>query len=187
MAMQCALDCARRGFKTLFVDCDNTFSAERLSQIASSDFERIAALIVLMRPRSFRDQTLIIDRSADYVTEHFGLIVYDTVTSLYGAEIAEAPSRTFELNRELNRQIACLSQTAKLRRIAVIMTSQVRTVFEEQCVSVEPVASRVLKFWADTIINLEPTESLQVIRAILERPKVRNATYYLKIEKSGIA
>jgi KaiC/GvpD/RAD55 family RecA-like ATPase len=34
-AMQCAVNCALRGYKTLFIDCDGTFSARRLSQIAS--------------------------------------------------------------------------------------------------------------------------------------------------------
>jgi DNA repair protein RadB len=186
VAMQCAINSARQGLRTLFVDCDGTFSAERLSQIASNDFERIAELIVLMRPSNFRDQTLIVDRSADYVNEHFGLIVYDTITSLYRAEIAEAPDRAFELNRELNRQLASLAQIAKLRKIAVLATSQVRTAFEQAHIGVEPVASRVLKFWADAIINLKPTENTGVIKAVLEKPRVQNPTCYLKIDESGI-
>ena len=187
IAMQCAVNCAKQGFKALFVDCDGTFSVERLSQIASKDFGRIAELIVLMRPRNFQDQTLIVDRSADYVTEHFGLIVYDTITSLYGAEVAEAPDRAFELNRELNRQLACLAQIAKLRRMAVQVTSQVRSVFEQKGISVEPVASRVLKFWADTIISLKRTENAHVIRASLEKPSFQGSSCYLKIDESGIA
>jgi DNA repair protein RadB len=186
LAMQCAVNCARQGYKTLFVDCDGTFSAERLAQVASEDFERIAELIVLMRPSDFREQTLIIDRSSDYVTGHFGLMVFDTITSLYRAEIAESPDRAFALNRELNRQLASLAQIAKLRRIAVLVLSQVRTAFDEDRVSVEPVAPRVLKFWADTIIELKPTESSQVIKAVLEKPKVQHPTCYLRIVKSGI-
>jgi DNA repair protein RadB len=187
IAMQCAINCAKQGFKALFVDCDGTFSVERLSQIASRDFGRIAELIVLMRPTNFKDQALTVDRSADYVTEHFGLIVYDTVTSLYRAEVAEAPDRAFELNRELNRQLASLAQIAKLRRMAVQVTSQVRSTFEQERVSVEPVASRVLKFWADTIISLNLTENVQVIRASLEKPSFRGSPSYLKIGGSGIA
>jgi DNA repair protein RadB len=187
IAMQCAINCAKQGFKALFVDCDGTFSVERLSQIASEDFGRISELIVLMRPLNFRDQALIVDRSADYVTEHFGLIVYDTITSLYRAEIAEAPDKAFELNRELNRQLAFLAQTAKLRRMAVQVTSQVRTAFKQEYVGVEPVASRVLKFWADTIISLKPTENSHVIRAHLEKPNLQDSACYLEIDKSGIA
>lgn len=186
MAMQCAINCAKQGFKTLFVDCDGSFSAERLAQIASGDFEKIAEFIVLMRPSNFRDQTLIVDRSSDYIMEHFGLIAYDTITSLYRAEVAEIPDRAFELNRELNRQLASLAQIAKLSKIATLVTSQVRAAFAQDHVSVEPVASRVLKFWADTIISLKPTENTGVIRATLEKPNVQNLTCYLKIDESGI-
>ena len=39
LAMQCAVNCAMQNYKTLFVDCDNTFSAKRLSQVASGKFE----------------------------------------------------------------------------------------------------------------------------------------------------
>ena len=186
MAMQCAMNCAQRGSKTLFVDCDGTFSAERLSQISGNDFERISDLIVLMKPKDFREQMMIVDHSADYVTEHFGLIIFDTVTSLYRLEVAESPAKTFVLNRELNRQLACLAQTAKLSKIAILLISQVRTVFEKENVSVEPVASRVLKFWADTVINLKLTEDPRLINAILEKPKAQKPFCYLKIEKSGI-
>jgi len=170
----------------LFVDCDGTFSAERLSQISGNDFERISDLIVLMKPKDFREQMMIIDHSADYVTEHFGLIIFDTITSLYGLEVAESPAKTFGLNRELNRQLACLAQTAKLSKIAILLTSQVRTVFEKENVSVEPVASRVLKFWADIVINLKFTEDPRLINAILEKPKTQKPFCHLKIEKSGI-
>lgn len=186
MTMHCAVNCARQGLKTLFIDCDGTFSAERLSQIAAEDFERVADSIVLARPKDFREQALMVDRSPDYVTERFGLFVFDTITSLYRAEIAEFPARAFGLNRELNRQLACLAQTAKLSKVAILLTSQVRTAFEEETVSVEPVASRVLKFWADTILSLKFTENLHVIKVVLEKPKAQDPACYLRIGKLGL-
>jgi len=153
LAIQCAVNCARQGYKTLFVDCDGTFYARRLSQIAIGDFKDIAELIILMKPDNFGEQAIVIDRLTDYMTKSFGLVVIDTITSLYRAEIAERPEKTFELNRELNRQMACLAQIARTQKIVVLITSQVRSVFNEAHVSIEPVATRVLKFWADTIID----------------------------------
>ena len=44
----------------------------------------------------------------------------------------------FSVNRELNRQLAILAQTAKIRKIPVIITSQVRSVFDNPNVSVAP-------------------------------------------------
>lgn len=188
LAMQCAVNCARQGYKTLFVDCDGTFSARRLSQIASEKFKEIAEQIILMKPNDFHEQTTVIDRLPDYITKNFKLIVFDTITSLYRVRIAEFPQKTFELNRELNRQMAFLAQTAKTQKVAVLLTSQVRSVFNEAHVSIEPVATRVLKFWADIIIAMKPTENPRIIKAILEKnPKMaQSLSCHLKIEETGI-
>ncbi|MDI6846637.1 MAG: ATPase domain-containing protein [Candidatus Bathyarchaeia archaeon] len=188
LAMQCAVNCARQGYKTLFVDCDSTFSARRLSQIASEDFKDIAELIILMRPNNFSEQAVVIDQLTDYITKSFRLLVVDTITSLYRTKVAEHPEETFQLNRELNRQIACLAQVAKTQKIAVLLISQVRSVFNEAYISIEPVGTRVLKFWADTIIVMKPTENPRIIKAILEKsPKrARHSSCHLRIEKTGV-
>jgi RecA/RadA recombinase len=171
LAMQCAVNCALQNHKTLFVDCDNTFSAKRLSQVASGKFEEIAELIILMRPNDFREQTAVIDRLSEYTEKNFGLVVIDTITSLYRLRVAEASGKAFGLNRELNRQIAILAQTVKIQKLPVVITSQVRGVFDDSQVSVAPVATRVLRFWADTIIAMRPTENSQVINAVLEKTR----------------
>lgn len=188
LALQCALACAGQGYKTLFVDCDGTFSARRFSQIASERFEEMAELIILMRPSDFREQATVIDQLTDYISKNFGLIVFDTFNSLYRLRIAESPSRTFELNRELNRQLAVLAQIAKTQKIAVLITSQVHSVLNAIPVTVEPVATRVLKFWADTVIAIKPTENLKIINMTLEKnpQKLPSKTCSLRIEETGI-
>jgi RecA/RadA recombinase len=188
LAMQCAVNCAMQDYKTLFVDCDSTFSAKRLSQVASGKFEEIAELIILIKPNDFREQTAIIDRLSEYIVKDFGLVVIDTVTSLYRVKVAESSGKAFGLNRELNRQMAILAQTAKTQKIPVVVTSQVSSVFDEAHVSVAPVATRVLSFWADTIIAMEPTENPQVIKAVLEKTpkKAKEIICHLRIEETGI-
>jgi RecA/RadA recombinase len=188
LAMQCAVNCALQNHKTLFVDCDNSFSAKRLSQVASGKFEEIAELIILMRPNDFREQTAVIDRLSEYTEKNFGLVVIDTITSLYRLRVAEASGKAFGLNRELNRQLAILAQTVKIQKVPVVITSQVSGVFDDPQVSVAPVATRVLKFWADTIIAMKPTESSQVINAVLEktRENPEEVSCYLSIGETGI-
>jgi RecA/RadA recombinase len=171
LAMQCAVYCAMENYKTLFVDCDNTFAPQRLSQVSAGKFEEIADLILLVKPNDFREQAAVIDRLAEYTVKNFGLIVVDTVSSLYRVKVAETSGKAFGLNRELNRQMAILAQTAKTQKIPIIVTSQVRSVFDDSYVSIAPVATRVLKFWADTIIAMKPTENPQVIKAVLEKTK----------------
>lgn len=188
LAIQCAVNCARRNYKTLFVDCDGTFSARRFSQMVPRDFGDTGELIMLMTPKNFTEQGRIIDRLTDYINDSFGLLVIDTVTSLYRSEVSADSKKTFELNRELNRQIARLAQTAKTHKIAVLTTGQVRSAFEKATDSIEPVATRVLKFWADTIIAMKPTGKRSVIKAILEKTREKRGplTFYLKIEETGI-
>jgi len=189
LAIQTVVNCAMQGYKTLFIDCDDTFSSRRLSQIAVGRLNEIAELIILIKPRSFQEQIYVVDHLGDYVTKHFGLVVIDTVTSLYSARIAENPQKTFEHNRELNRQMGLLAQLAKTNKIAILVTSQVRSAFEEGYVSVEPVATRVLKFWAETIIAMKPTENPKIIRAVIEKGSKaqRQCDCLLQIRETGLS
>ena len=106
LAMQCAVNCAMQNYKTLFMDCDNTFSAKRLAQVSSGKFEEIAELVILVKPTDFREQTAVIDHLSEYTANNFGLVVIDTVTSLYRVNVADASEKTYALNREVIRQMA---------------------------------------------------------------------------------
>ncbi len=185
-ALQCAVQCAIQGGKILYVDCDNTFSTQRLFQIAGIHFDTVAEQIVLVKPKDFREQTALIDRIDDY-TVNVSLIIIDTFTSLYSAKAAESP-KAFSINRELNRQLALLAQLVKTKKIPLLMTSQVRSVIGEQSNSVRPVANRVLKFWADTILFLKPTELPQTIKVTIEKASAttQEATCYIQILESGL-
>ena len=187
LAVQCAVNCARMGYKSLFIDSDGTFSPKRLSQIAYYDYEKISPFIILMKPTTFQEQIMAIDHLDEYITKKFGLIVVDTITSLYRVELG-SQKETFALNRELNRQVALLAQIAKTRKVAVLITSQVRSVFLEEQVRIEPVATRVLKFWSDIVLNLNQTGQTRVIKVLLEKhpERKRSASCYVKIERTGI-
>jgi RecA/RadA recombinase len=188
LAMQCAVNCAKRGYKVMFVDSERTFSSRRLSHIAPDNFNEISELIILARPTDFKEQTVIVDQLNDYINSNFKLVIFDTITSLYRLQIAETPSKTFQLNRELNRQLAFLAQTAKTLKIGILITSQVHAVFNEPLVSMAPVGTRVLNFWADVVIALKHTEDPRIIKAVLEKSPSSPTTsdYDLRIEKDGI-
>jgi len=188
LAVQSAVNCARIGYKTIYIDAEGTFSAKRLAQIASNDVEEIAANIILARPTTFRKQGVILDKLDEYVTEKVGLIIVDTVTSLYGAELGGETKKTFKLNRELNKQMAYLAQIVKGRKVAGLVTSQVRSVFVADELSVQPPARRVIDFWSNVVINLKPTSQNGVVRAVLEKHphRVRPQDCLLRIAEEGI-
>ena len=192
LAMQCAANCAMQNLKSLFIDCDNTFYTQRLSQISAGKFDQVAEKIILMKPKNFAEQTATVDHLADYIAKNFGLVVIDTLNSLYRAQVAETTgkgksSKTFTLNRELNRQMAVIAQTAKIQHVPIVVTSQVKSVFNETYVSIAPVATRVMEFWANTTIALKPTENPTIIQADLKRDhNTQEATCYLRIAETGI-
>jgi RecA/RadA recombinase len=187
LVMQCAVNGALKNRKVLFIDCDNTFSAKRLSQIASNRFDEVAERIVLVKPKDFKEQTALIDCIENYTT-NIGLIVIDTFTSLYGAKVCESSNKAFAINRELNRQLAILAQLVRIKKITVIITSQVRCVLSDQDSKIRPVATRVLKFWAENIIALKPTHFPQTIKVILEKPNItkQEKICYIQIGESGL-
>ncbi|MFB0503111.1 MAG: ATPase domain-containing protein [Candidatus Bathyarchaeia archaeon] len=185
LAIQCAANTARVGYKTIFIDSDNSFSPERLSQIALDDIDRVSASIIFIKPSSFTEQGVVIDHLEEYLTPKFGLVVVDTITSLYRAELGTA-QKTFALNRELNRQVAALAQIAKSHQLAVLMISQVRSVPIPEGTDVVPVATRVLKFWSDFVVSLDSAAERGVILATVEKPIERSSSCRLIMEEDGL-
>ena len=187
LAVQCAVNCARRGIKSLFIDTDGTFSYERLSQIAEYDYEKISPLMIIMRPTTFQDQSRAIDHLEKVITKKFGLIVVDTVTSLYRVELNDM-KETYAANRELNRQLAVLTQISKTCGVAVLVISQVRSVPIGETVEIKPVAARVLNYWSDIVLDMKQTGQTRVIKVLREKhPKIKGTGFcYVNIESVGI-
>ena len=187
LAIQCAVNCARRGYKSLFIDTDGTFSYERLSQIAEYDYMKISPLMIIMRPTTFQEQSDAIDHLEKFITDKFGLIIVDTVTSLYRVEFDDT-EEAYAANRELNRQLAVLTQLAKTRGVAVLAISQVRGVPSGATIELRPVATRVLNYWPEVVLNMKQTGQTRVIKVLREKhPSIKGTgSVYVKIESSGI-
>jgi len=187
LAIQCAINCARRGIKSLFIDTDGTFSYERLSQIADYDYEKISPLMIIMKPTTFQEQSNAIDQLEKVITNKFGLIVVDTVTTLYRVE-PDDTKETFAANRELNRQLAVFTQIAKTCEVTVLVISQVRSITLGEKVETKPVATRVLNYWSDVVLDMRKSGQIRVIKVIREKhPKIKGIGYILvKIESAGI-
>jgi len=168
LAISCASKCANSEKNVLYIDSDYTFHPNRLSQITGEQFEKISNQIIIIRPHTFQDQSLLIEKLDQYTNDNFGLVIIDTVTSLYLLELSTV-GEAFSLNRELNRQLAYLIHWAKTLNLSVLATSQVRSSVEDEVNNATtPVATRVVKYWANNILRLEVTGK-DMFRAILEK------------------
>ena len=187
LAIQCSVSSARMGYKTLFIDSDGTFSPQRLMQIALQDFSEASQMIILLTPSTFEEQSLLMDELEKYVGKGFGLIVFDTVTTLYRSAIGSKED-AFKANRELNRQIAALAHIAKVNQIPILLTSQVRSILSDVDALVEPVAARVLKYWSTSIVGLYRTGRHGVTRAVIERSCMveKKIALYLRVGENGV-
>lgn len=159
IALQTSISAARMGFKVLYLDCDKRIPVERLKTFAKKDFDEISRRILVSRPESFSEQSLIVESLPRMVSRDVGLIVVDSITSLYREAISlEEP---FTVNWEFNRQIALLKEFAITRYVAVLAISQVRTAIETG--GVEPVARRIMVYWSDAILAFSRTDRPGVI------------------------
>jgi len=157
LAIQTAVNVAISGWRTLYVDAENSFSPQRLRQISGTSFDRVAKEIVVFRPTTFVEQSNIVDNIEKYIVPKVKLIIFDTIATLYRVELGNS-QRNFALNRELNRQLAMLLGLAKKHGIAILITNQVRDVMVEGVVGIEPVGKRVLEHWTPSSLLLEVSD-----------------------------
>jgi len=147
---------------------------------------------MVFSPRTFQEQDEIIDTLENFISPRMKLIIFDTISSLYRLELVDR-KKTFRLNRQMNRQLASLVEVAREKEITVLLTSQVRSVFEDNETynkqSIEPVAARLLGFWSDLILRLRSTSNPTIKRAELMKPhqfKSASSSCLLKLTNSGM-
>lgn len=188
LAMQCAIECARRNLKTLYIDADRSFSHNRLAQLSGNSLKEIGENIVVFTPETFSEQVSLVERIGSFVTDSTGLLVVDTVTSLYRSALG-SQERVFAQNRELNRQMAYLAELASMKPVAMLLTSQVHAHPSRDEYQIEPVAKRILTYWSEVVLRLTSTANSAIKKAQLERypsPNTSNTSCVFKITERGL-
>jgi len=188
LAIQCAVESAKGDLKVLYVDADRSFSQNRFAQLAGDQLEKVADNIVVFAPETFSEQTSLVEGIENYVTGSTGMVVVDTITSLYRSSLGST-ERVFAQNRELNRQLAYLAELAAVRHIAVLLTSQVHGLPFRGGHETELVARRILTYWCRVVLKLVSTANPAVKTALLERhssPNVPLTSCPLRITERGL-
>jgi hypothetical protein len=169
--------------KAYYIDSDQKLSTRRLSQI-SGDPQLLERLLI-WRPESFSQQERLIEDLPDILPNGNVPVAIDSITGPYRLT-AGAPDRTFAANKELNRQLGFLSETAKTRDAAVLVTGQVHSVLDADPPQVEPVAQRLLRYWSDAILRLEPTSIQGVRQAVIEKPVDTHRACRFRLGEKGL-
>ncbi len=188
LALQLALNCSSMGHKALFVDCEGTLRPERVRALSPAQEPGALENLTIAKPRSFEEQGKLIDCLEEFAKAGLAFVAIDTITGLYRLKLSEG-AEPFALNRELTRQVAALAQVAHEQGLAAVVTSQVRArPGASEGEGVEPVANRILKYWADVVLRLKTTGQMGLRLAVLEKGPKRPgpAMGFFRITEGGL-
>jgi DNA repair protein RadB len=157
---------AKKGSKVIFIDTEGGFSVDRVKQISGENHEEILRNIFLLNPTNFEEQKKDFSLLLTQIKkEHIGLIVVDSMTTLYRLELGEVrhdESKIKELNWKVAEQMRTLAEIARKQKIPVILTNQVYSGFlsEEDLKKgikreANIVGGDLLKYWSKCIIELQ--------------------------------
>jgi DNA repair protein RadB len=181
------LQASTRGFKVFFIDCDLSFSVQRLESLDRG--RELAENIVLFQPEDFREQTRVLEGLEVLLSKTPALLIIDSITGLYRADL-EKPGAVFGHSRELNRQLAYLSDLSSRLDLTVLLTGQVHSRPEFGTWVIAPVAMRTLRHWSFLIIKLRPTPRQDARECLLEKidgREVKGPRTIFRIGRSGLS
>jgi DNA repair protein RadB len=187
LAMQTALQASARGFKVFFIDCDLSFSVQRLESLDRG--RELAENVVLFQPEDFREQTRILEGLEVLLSKTPALLIIDSITGLYRAEL-EKPGAAFGRSRELNRQLAYLSDLSSRISLTVLLTGQVHSQPGFGTWVIAPVAMRTLRHWSFLILRLRPTPRQDARECLLEKidgREVKGPRTIFRIGENGLS
>lgn len=186
LSIQCAIEAALRNYKVFYLDSDQSFSPHRLDALPVST--EAAERIIIFRPEDFQDQVGITETLESLLTKNPTLLVIDSITGLYRAGLRR-PKDAFTYNRELNRHLAYLTDLARRFQLVTILTGEVHSQPGPVEWSVEPVATRTLEHWSQTILRLQHTPRKDVRECLLEKldgREVNGPHTLFRITESGV-
>lgn len=186
--IQAATSAAGLGLKVLYIDSDRSFTQQRFQQISKTESQTASELIMLFLPETFAEQRTLVESVENYVTPSLGMVIIDSVSSLYRAAFSGTES-IFMLNRDLSRQIAYLGELSATCKIACIITSQVHARLTPPIGDIEPVARRALFHFPRAILRLRNTPRQGVKEFTLERIEgsdTRGSSCLVALSDSGL-
>lgn len=159
LCMLAALTATGQGRNVIYVDTEGGFSVERAAQLFPRSHEQLLSKIIFFNPTSFEEQRKAFDQITD-ASEHgrLGLIIVDSIVMLYRLMLGDHEKDVSETNHEMARQLRILSEIARKKNVAVLVTNQVYSSFDNRD-EVRMVGGDLLKYWSKCIVKLEKVQN----------------------------
>ena len=146
MAMTAVLD-----KKILYIDTEGSFSIARFKQVCPH-YDQVLERTIFLTPTTYEEQREAFDFMRKVVDDKFGLIIIDSIASLYRLELA-ANSDVQNVNRMLGLHMAMLTEVARKNKIPVIMTNQVYADFEDR-ERTRTIGGDIMKYWSRAMLEI---------------------------------
>ncbi|MFX1297829.1 MAG: hypothetical protein ACFFD2_23660 [Promethearchaeota archaeon] len=126
-AMQLALVTVHNGYEVIWIDLNNSFNFNRLTQMNNGD-TAIASQIKLFKPQSYEINMELIKKLETYVTDTTKLIVLDPFIYFY--RLYSQKNVEFRTRRDLfNVQLPILARIVLTYDLHIILINQIRANF----------------------------------------------------------
>ena len=155
LCLFCAKEIAKKGKKVIFIDTEGGFSTQRLEQI-EPEYKKVLGNMIFLRPTKFSEQKRAFAKLKALAEKRkIGLIIVDSIAMLYRLELGKT-EEVYEVNRELGKQLASLTEITRKYKIPIIITNQVYSSFDER-EKVNMVGGDLLKYGSKCLIELQIT------------------------------
>lgn len=172
-ALMACCSAAKKG-KVVYVDAEGGFSVERLRQIAGDDAEKTLKNIMLIKPTTFEEQKVSLDKVADIAAKgEVRLVVVDSIALLYRLE----KERDI---REFGRMLAKLLRIARKYEVCVLMLNQVYTDIDSG--KITPVGGGINRYWSKIMLETGVADDgtrFMILRKHLYKPDGLRVDYQI--------
>jgi DNA repair protein RadB len=184
LVIMMTLAVANQGKKVIFVDTEGGFSTERASQL-DKNYKQLLKNILILNPTTFEEQKKIFSKLRDAVNgEKVGLIVVDSIAMLYRLQKG-SDEEIKTTNKDMANQLAILSEIARKKNLAVLVTNQVYADFKNKN-NVHMVGGDLLKYWSKCIIKLDIIDGIRKASVFKHRSIPESKTAYFEIVETGL-
>lgn len=165
----------KKGKKIVFLDTENGFSVERLSQIFGSHFNnKLLDRIFLATASNFEGQTKALKQIEKL--ENIDLIVVDSIGRHYRNELK---ANLKKINKEMSLQLNIL-KAINCKGTLILLTNQVYTQLDTN--KVEIVGGNMMRNWATMLIELSRVDDKRIMKIL----KPKQEEYNFEIVNEGI-
>ena len=179
------------GGDVLFIDTENTFRPERVTQIAQAkglDPNAVLRRIHVAHAHNSDHQMLLIDKASELVKKHdIKLIIVDSLTSAFRVDYMGRGTLA-ERQQKLNKHLHTLQKLADIHNLVIYVTNQVMDrpdiLFGDPTA---PVGGNVLAHQATYRIYLRRSKEDRRIAKLVDSPNLPDGECVFRVTPAGLA